>query len=127
MFTHPDQVWVSDITYIRLHQGHVYLAIIMDVFTRTIRGRCLNRTLDQELILKALRAALITHTPQIHHGDQGIQYAAYAYTDMLKLHSIQISMAAAGRAEENGFAGRFMRTIKEVQQASVSLIFCFSL
>ena len=113
IITHPDQVWVSDITYIRLHQGHVYLAIIMDVFTRAIRGWCLNRTLDQELTLRALRPALKTHTPQIHHSDQGIQYAAYAYTDLLKLHSIQISMAGAGRADENGYAERCIRTIKE--------------
>jgi transposase InsO family protein len=111
--TRPDQVWVSDITYIRLHQEHVYLAIILDVFTRAIRGWCLSRTLDQELTLTALRAALATHTPEIHHSDQGVQYAAYAYTDWLKLHGIQISMAAAGKAEENGYAERFMRTIKE--------------
>ena len=111
--TRPDQAWVSDITYIGLHQEHVYLAIIMDVYTRTIRGWCLSRTLDQELTLTALRAALATHTPEIHHSDQGVQYAAYAYTDLLKLHGIQISMAAAGKAEENGYAERFMRTLKE--------------
>ncbi len=110
---HPDQVWVSDITYIRLHQEYVYLAIIMDVFTRSIRGWCLSHTLDQELTLMALRAALETHLPEIHHSDQGVQYAAYAYTDLLKVHEIQISMAAVGKAEENGYAERFMRTIKE--------------
>ena len=110
---HPDQVWVSDITYIRLHQEYVYLAIIMDVFTRSIRGWCLSRTLDQELTLMALRVALETHSPEIHHSDQGVQYAAYAYTGLLKIHSIQISMAAVGKAEENGYAERFMRTIKE--------------
>ena len=66
---HPDQVWVSDITYIRLHQEYVYLAIIMDVFTRSIRGWCLSRTLDQELTLMALRVALETHSPEIHHSD----------------------------------------------------------
>ena len=111
--TRPDQVWVSDITYIRLYQEYVYLAIIMDVYTRSIRGWCLSRTLDQELTLTALRAALGTHTPEIHHSDQGVQYAAYAYTDLLKEHGIQISMAAVGKAEENGYAERFMRTIKE--------------
>ena len=85
----------------------------MDVFTRSIRGWCLSRTLDQELTLTALRAALETHSPEIHHSDQGVQYAAYAYTDLLKVHGIQISMAAVGKAEENGYAERFMRTIKE--------------
>ena len=110
---HPDQVWVSDITYIRLHQEYVYLAIIMDVFTRSIRGWCLSRTLDQELTLTALRVALETHSPEIHHSDQGVQYAAYAYSNLLKARGIQISMAAVGKAEENGYAERFMRTIKE--------------
>jgi transposase InsO family protein len=111
--TRPDQVWVSDITYIRLQYTHVYLAVIMDVFTRAIRGWCLGRTLDQELTLTALRPALETHIPEIHHSDQGIQYAAYAYTDLLQAHGIQISMAAAGKAEENGYAERLIRTIKE--------------
>ena len=111
--THPEHVWVSDITYIRLLNGFVYLAVIMDVFTRSFRGWCLSRTLDQELTLTALRAALATDNPEIHHSDQGVQYAAYAYTDLLKAHGIQISMAAVGKAEENGYAERVIRTIKE--------------
>jgi len=111
--SHPEHVWVSDITYIRLFQDFVYLAIIMDVFTRAIRGWCLSRVLDQELTLTALRAALGTHSPEIHHSDQGVQYAAYAYTDLLSSHQVQISMAAVGKAEENGYAERFIRTIKE--------------
>ena len=111
--TCPDQVWVSDITYIRLEREFVYLAIILDVFTRAIRGWCLSRTLDQELTLTALRAALGFRRPEIHHSDQGVQYAAYAYVNLLKDHGSQISMAAVGKAEENGYAERFMRTIKE--------------
>ena len=111
--THPEHVWVSDITYIRLMHGFVYLAVIMDVFTRSVRGWSLGHTLDQELTLTALRAALATDSPEIHHSDQGVQYAAYAYTDLLKAHGIQISMAAVGKAEENGYAERLMRTIKE--------------
>jgi transposase InsO family protein len=111
--TRPDQVWVSDITYIHLEKEFVYLAIILDVFTRSIRGWCLSRLLDQELTLTALRAALASRQAEIHHSDQGVQYAAYAYIDLLKAHDIQISMAAVGKAEENGYAERFMRTIKE--------------
>jgi transposase InsO family protein len=111
--THPDQVWVSDITYIRLHDDFVYLAIILDVFTRAVRGWCLNRTIDQQLTLDALRAALQRQSPLIHHSDQGLQYAAHAYVNLLKAHQVQISMAAVGKAEENGYAERFMRTIKE--------------
>jgi putative transposase len=111
--SYPDQVWVSDITYIRLQQEFVYLAIILDVFTRAVRGWCLSRLLDQELTLTALRLALENYRPKIHHSDQGIQYAAYGYIGLLKNHAVQISMAAVGKAEENGFAERFMRTIKE--------------
>jgi putative transposase len=112
--THPDQVWVSDITYVRLHDEFVYLAIILDVFTRAIRGWCLSRTIDLQLTLDALRMALEQHDPpQIHHSDQGLQYAAHAYVNLLQGHGVQISMATVGKAEENGFAERFMRTIKE--------------
>jgi len=111
--TRPEQVWVSDITYIRLGQGFVYLAIVMDVFTRAIRGWRLSKLLDQELTLAALGMALMDRVPEIHHSDQGVQYAAHAYVDLLKAFQVQISMAAVGKAEENGYAERFMRTIKE--------------
>jgi len=112
--THPDQVWVSDITYIRLHHDFVYLAIILDVFTRSVRGWCLSRTIDQQLTLDALHMAQEqSGPPQIHHSDQGWQYAAHAYVNLLQTYAVQISMAAVGKAEENGYAERFMRTIKE--------------
>jgi len=111
--TRPDEVWVSDITYIRLGQGFVYLAIVLDVYTRVVRGWNLSVSLDQELSLAALRMGLAHHGPQIHHSDQGIHYAAHAYVDLLNAHQIYISMAAIGKAEENGYAERFMRTIKE--------------
>jgi putative transposase len=109
----PEQVWVCDITYVRLGAGFVFLAIVMDVFTRLIRGWQLSKAIDQELTLAALRMALSDHVPQIHHSDQGVQYAAHEYIDLLKDHQIQISMAAVGKAEENGYAERLMRTIKE--------------
>jgi putative transposase len=111
--TRPDEVWVSDITYIRLKQEFIYLAIVMDVFTRSVRGWRLSVSLDLDLSLEALRMGLAQQVPQIHHSDQGIQYAAHAYTDLLKAHQIYISMAAVGKAEENGYAERFMRTLKE--------------
>jgi transposase InsO family protein len=110
---HPDQVWVSDITYIRLKYDFVYLAIVLDVFTRAVRGWCLSRSIDQQLTLDALQMALQEHTPQIHHSDQGLQYASYAYVDLLQSRNAKISMAAVGKAEENGYAERFMRTVKE--------------
>jgi transposase InsO family protein len=109
----PDQVWASDITYIRLQREFVYLAVVLDVFTRAVRGWCLSRLLDQHLTRTALRQALTTGCPVIHHSDQGVQYAALAYVALLQEHQIQISMAAVGKAEENGYAERFMRTLKE--------------
>lgn len=109
----PDQVWVADITYVRLKHGFVYLAVIMDVFTRAIRGWHLDRSLDQNLTLTALQGALQGHCPEIHHSDQGLQYAATDYTNLLKQHNIQISMAEVGEPTQNGYAERLMRTIKE--------------
>jgi transposase InsO family protein len=111
--SYPDQVWVADITYIRLKQGFIYLAVLMDVFTRAIRGWCLSRSLDQNLTLNALQEALVRHCPEIHHSDQGIHYAFKNYIQVLQTHQVQISMAGVGKPEENGYAERLMRTIKE--------------
>jgi transposase InsO family protein len=111
--THPDQVWVSDITYIRLRNEFVYLAVVMDVFTRSLRGWYLSRSLGQELTLGALRKALADHIPLVHHSDQGVQYAATDYIALLTSHGVQISMADVGKPEENPFAERVIRTIKE--------------
>ena len=109
----PDHVWVADITYIRLFEEFVYLAVIMDIFTRSIRGWHLGRSLEQELTLTALRRALEKGIPEIHHSDQGIQYAAPAYVDLLDANDIVISMADVGQAWQNGYAERLIRTIKE--------------
>ena len=111
--SHPNEVWVSDITYVRLGNGFVYLAVIMDVFTRSIRGWFLSRRLDGDLTLIALKRALENHTPEIHHSDQGGQYAATEYVSLLQSRSVRISMAAVGCPEENGYAERLIRTIKE--------------
>src|SRR5205823_4065935 len=111
--THPDQVWVADITYVRLRKEFVYLAVLMDMFTRGIRGWHLGRSLEQELTLTALSRAFERGRPEIHHSDQGVQYAAHAYVEMLMLAESQISMASVGEPRENGYAERLMRTIKE--------------
>jgi putative transposase len=112
--TRPDQVWVADITYVRLREEFVYLAVLMDVFTRRIRGWELGRGLDQGLTLAALRRAMRGgRRPEIHHSDQGVQYAATAYTDLLAGRGVAISMAAVGKPEENGYAERLIRTIRE--------------
>ena len=109
----PDQVWVADLTYIRLGEGFVYLAVIMDVFTRKIRGWQLGRSLDESLTVTALQRALTSHPPEIHHSDQGVQYATTRYVEMLQAAGTQISMAEMGEATQNGYAERVIRTIKE--------------
>jgi putative transposase len=111
--TRPDQVWVADITYIRLRKEFIYLSVIMDVFTRCIRGWHLGRSLEQELTITALKRALERGVPEIHHSDQGVQYAATAYVEILVSRAVAISMASVGVPEENGYAERLMRTIKE--------------
>jgi len=111
--TEPEQVWVADITYVRLQAEFVYLAVLMDVYTRSVRGWQLARSLDHSLTLTALQRALAQATPQIHHSDQGLQYAAGAYTALLKDNHIAISMADVGQAWQNGYAERLIRTIKE--------------
>jgi putative transposase len=121
----PDQVWVSDITYIRLRDEFVYLAVIMDVFTRSIRGWHLERSLDQTLTLIALDRALAGHTPEIHHSDQGIQYAAAAYIQMLRAAGAEVSMAEIGEAWQNGYAERLIRTIKE-EEVDLSEYECYT-
>ena len=99
----------TDITYVRLREEFVYLAVVMDVFARRVRGW----EFDQGLTLAALRRAMRRRRPEVHHSDQGVQYAATAYTDLLAGRRVAISMAAIGKPEENGFAERLMRTIRE--------------
>jgi putative transposase len=109
----PDQVWVADLTYIRLGKGFVYLAVLMDVFTRQIRGWHLGTELDHGLTLAALERALVVATPEIHHSDQGVQYAALGYVGRLQALGVTPSMAAVGEPRQNGYAERLMRTIKD--------------
>jgi putative transposase len=109
----PEQVWVADITYIRLREEFIYLAVVMDVFTRQVRGWHLGRDLEQGLTLAALERALVVAVPCIHHSDQGVQYAATLYVERLQKLGVKLSMAAIGEPRENGFAERLVRTIKE--------------
>ncbi len=108
-----DQVWCGDITYIRLRQEFVYLAVLLDIFPRAIRGWELGRNLTEDLTRKALERALAQRRPEIHHSDQGVQYAATGYVERLTNLGIQVSMAARGQPTQNPFAERFMRTLKE--------------
>lgn len=108
-----DQVWVADITYVRLKGRFVYLALLMDIFTRMIRGWHLSQHLTQTLTLTPLEAALCQSVPEVHHSDQGVQYLSKAYITTLKAHGVEISVAHRGRPWENGYAERLIRTLKE--------------
>jgi transposase InsO family protein len=110
-----NQLWVSDITYIRLRREFVYLAVVLDAYSRRCIGWALSRHIDTELALKALRMALETRTVPpglIPHSDRGVQYAAADYLALLKEHKIQISMSRTGNPYDNAKAERFMRTLK---------------
>lgn len=109
----PNQVWAADLTYIRLQRQFVYLAVLLDVFTRAIRGWELSGSLSEELSKAALQRALASAQPEIHHSDQGVQYAAQGYVQLLQEAQVQISMAAKGTPTDNAFVERFMRTLKE--------------
>jgi putative transposase len=111
-----DAVWVADITYIRLLEQFVYLATLMDAFSRRVVGWCLSGEIDRQLVLTALERALAIRQPPtawIHHSDQGVQYVCGAYTQRLLSAGAQISMAAKGTPLENAQAERFFRTLKQ--------------
>ena len=110
-----DQLWVSDITYIRLQKEFVYLAVVLDAFSRRVIGWDLSRRIDTELTLAALQMALDNRTVQpglVHHSDRGVQYAATEYTNLLKEKGIAISMSRKGNPYDNAQAESFMKTLK---------------
>jgi putative transposase len=110
-----DQLWVADITYIRLLTEFVYLAVILDAFSRRVIGWALGRTLEAELTLRALRLALERRKPApglIHHSDRGVQYASHDYTALLEAHGAQISMSRKGNPYDNAMAESFVKTLK---------------
>ncbi len=113
--TDVNQVWVADITYIRIVAAFVYLAVILDLCSRKAIGYAISRSIDTDLSLAALQMAIETRNPRaglIHHSDQGVQYAAHDYVDVLKSHEINISMSRKGNPYDNAFAESFMKTIK---------------
>jgi putative transposase len=112
-----NQLWVADITYIRLRNEFVYLAVVLDAYSRRVIGWELGRTLQVELAIGALQMALKGRNWKagelIHHSDQGVQYASLEYTQILKQREILISMSRRGNPYDNARAERFMRTLKE--------------
>lgn len=109
---HPDQVWASDITYIRLLHGFLYLVVIMDWFSRYVLSWELSITLEKEFCLEALRRALMVSTPEIFNSDQGAQFTSEEFIGILKDAEIRISMDGRGRLYDNIFVERLWRTVK---------------
>jgi putative transposase len=110
-----NQLWIADITYVRLPRAFAYLAAVLDAFSRKVIGWALSRWLDTTVALQALDRALASRMVPpglIHHSDQGVQYAAAADVERLEAHGIQISMAAVGNPYENAQAESFFRTLK---------------
>jgi putative transposase len=113
--TNVNQLWIADITYIRLETEFVYLAIVLDAFSRRVIGWALDRTLEAKLAVAALEMALSRRSVKaglVHHSDRGIQYAAGDYTGLLDQHGIQISMSRKGNPYDNARTESFMKTLK---------------
>jgi putative transposase len=113
--TNINQLWIADITYIRLETEFVYLAVILDAFSRRVIGWALDRTLEAKLTIAALKMALSRRsrkTGLVHHSDRGVQYATDDYTSLLAQHGIQISMSRKGNPYDNARTESFMKTLK---------------
>ena len=115
VMTGLDQLWVADLTYIRLELEFVYLAVILDAFSRRVIGWALDRELSTELTLQALEMALAERRPApglVHHSDRGVQYASHNYTELLQAHGIQISMSRKANPWDNAACESFIKTLK---------------
>ena len=115
ILTAPDQLWRADITYIRLRDEFVFLAVILDAYSRRVIGWALDRTMEDELTLTALRMALSGRVVQaglVHHSDRGSQYASNDYTDLLKANGIVISMSRKGNPWDNAACESLVKTLK---------------
>ncbi len=115
ILTATDQLWRADITYIRLRDEFVFLAVILDAYSRCVIGWAMDRTMEDELTLTALRMALSRRVVQaglVHHSDRGSQYASNDYTDLLKANAIDISMSRKGNPWDNAACESFMKTLK---------------
>ena len=113
--TGGNQVWVADITYIRIMTGFLYLAVVLDLFSRKVIGWALSEHIDAQLTLTALRVALDDRGSVegcIHHSDRGVQYACHVYVEELEAAKIRISMARKGNPYDNAAAESFMKTLK---------------
>jgi putative transposase len=111
----PDQLWVADITYIAISVGFVYLAVILDAWSRRVVGYAISRAIDARLAVAALKAAIVARDPPhgcVHHSDRGSQYASQAYRQVLQDHGFAGSMSRRGNPYDNAKAESFIKTLK---------------
>ncbi len=109
-----NEVWVADMTYIRVRSSFVYLAALLDLYSRRIVGWAISKRIDTDLCLTALQMALETRLARgcIHHSDRGVQYASARYVALLRQHGLEISMSAKGNPYDNAFMESFYKTLK---------------
>jgi putative transposase len=111
-----NQGWAADLTYIRIVNGFVYLAVILDLFSRKVIGWAISKHIDAELACAALKQAIQTRQPPagcVHHSDRGVQYLCHAYVALLNEHRFAISNSAKGNPYHNAFVESFMKTLKQ--------------
>jgi len=112
----PNQLWVADLPYVRLQQEFVYVAVVLDAFSRRVIGWALNRSLRSTVAVEALRQALENRKPLpglVHHSDRGVQYASHDYTEMLRNQGAICSMSRAGNPYDNARCESFLKTLKQ--------------
>ena len=111
----PNQVWVTDITYIRTHEGWLYLAVVLDLFSRQVIGWSMQSRIDSELAINALLMAVWRRSPKetvIVHSDQGSQFSSHDWQDFLKAHNLVASMSRRGNCYDNAVAESFFQLLK---------------
>ena len=125
-----NQLWVADITYIRLQKEFVYLAVILDAFSRKVIGWSLDRTLAADLPKAALEMAIATRLPGsglVHHSDRGVQYASAEYVQVLQQHGIVPSMSRPANPYDNASCESFMKTLKQEENITLTIIATWSI
>ncbi len=114
--TAPNQLWVADLTYIRLQQEFVYMAVVLDAFSRRVVGWSVNRSLRSTVAVDALQQAIEKRNPLpglVHHSDRGVQYASQEYTELLHKHGVTCSMSRVGNPYDNARCESFLKTLKQ--------------
>jgi len=113
--TSPNQVWATDITFIKLLSEYICLSAIIDIYTRKIVGWAIGKTIDHKFIIESLKTAIKNEDPPrgvIHHSDRGSQYCSIEYNEFLKKHGFKVSMSKVGTPEDNAFIEAFFKTLK---------------